>query len=163
MTEELIITKGNKTEKYELLFQQIKALVEHETNTIANACNVVAAIKETFDFLWVGFYYVDTPNELVLGPFQGPIACTRIKKGKGVCGSAWSLQQTMLIDNVDEFPGHIACSSNSKSEIVVPIYDENQFYGVLDIDSEIYNTFDKIDQHYLEEIITSIRPKIIFH
>jgi GAF domain-containing protein len=151
MAEELIQVKGSKEEQYENLIPQLKALVEGEQNSIANLANITAALKETFHFFWVGFYIVDG-DELVLGPFQGPIACTRIRKGKGVCGAAWEQQQTLVVPDVDAFPGHIACSSISKSEIVVPIFKNGHVVGVLDVDSENYNTFDADDAHYLNQI-----------
>jgi L-methionine (R)-S-oxide reductase len=151
MAEELIQVKGSKVEQYENLIPQLKALVEGEQNRIANLANVTAALKEIFHFFWVGFYLVEG-DELVLGPFQGPIACTRIRKGKGVCGAAWEQKQTLVVPDVDAFPGHIACSSISKSEIVVPIFKNGQVVGVLDVDSENYNTFDTNDAHYLNQI-----------
>jgi GAF domain-containing protein len=151
MAEELIQVTGSKVEQYENLIPQLKALVEGERNSIANLANITAALKETFHFFWVGFYLVDG-DELVLGPFQGPIACTRIRKGKGVCGAAWEQQQTLVVPDVDAFPGHIACSSISKSEIVVPIFKNGHVVGVLDVDSENYNTFDADDAHYLNQI-----------
>ncbi|MDP4683412.1 MAG: GAF domain-containing protein [Crocinitomicaceae bacterium] len=151
MAEELIQVKGSKVEQYENLIPQLKALVEGEQNRIANLANITAALKETFHFFWVGFYLVEG-DELVLGPFQGPIACTRIRKGKGVCGAAWEQKQTLVVPDVDAFPGHIACSSISKSEIVVPIFKNGQVVGVLDVDSENYNTFDTNDAHYLNQI-----------
>ena len=152
MAEDLYISDGSKEEKYEMLLKQIKGLIEGESNLVANLANVSAALKETFNFFWVGFYLVDG-EELVLGPFQGPIACTRIRKGKGVCGTAWSEEQTIVVPDVDAFPGHIACSSLSRSEIVVPLIDhENKVWGVLDIDSEQLNTFDDTDARFLEEL-----------
>ena len=151
MAEELIQVKGSKVEQYENLIPQLKALVEGEQNRIANLANITAALKETFHFFWVGFYLVEG-DELVLGPFQGPIACTRIRKGKGVCGAAWEQKQTLVVPDVDAFPGHIACSSISKSEIVVPIFKNGHVVGVLDVDSENYNTFDTNDAHYLNQI-----------
>ncbi len=154
MAEELIISDSKeKEERYKILIPQIEALVFGEANRIANLANVAAALKETFDFFWVGFYLVEN-NELVLGPFQGPIACTRIASGKGVCGSSWLEKKTYLVPNVDEFPGHIACSSDSKSEIVVPgINQIGEVEFVLDVDSDKLNDFDKIDRQYLEEIV----------
>lgn len=151
MAEDLSINVGSKEEKYRMLIPQLKALCEGEPNRIANLANVAAAIKQTFDYLWVGFYLVDE-NELVLGPFQGPIACTRIKKGRGVCGTAWEKAETILVDNVDEFPGHIACSSLSKSEIVIPIVQNDEVIGVFDLDHTEIKTFDEIDHKYLNEI-----------
>jgi len=151
MAEELIQVKGSKVEQYENLIPQLKALVEGEQNSIANLANITAALKETFNFFWVGFYLVDG-DELVLGPFQGPIACTRIRKGKGVCGASWQQEQTLVVPDVDAFPGHIACSSLSKSEIVVPIIKNGNVVGVLDVDSENLNTFDENDALYLNQI-----------
>ena len=152
MAEELKTTTGSKVEKYQTLIPQIEALVSSESNLIANLANVSAALNQTFDFLWVGFYLVDG-DELVLGPFQGPIACTRIKKGKGVCGAAWAKNQTMIVDDVDQFPGHIACSSASRSEIVLPLAKDKEVWGVLDIDSDQLASFDTVDQMYLEQIV----------
>ena len=152
MAEDLYISDGSKEEKYEMLLKQIKGLIEGESNLIANLANMSAALKETFNFFWVGFYLVDG-EELVLGPFQGPIACTRIRKGKGVCGTAWSEGRTIVVPDVDAFPGHIACSSLSRSEIVVPLIDhENKVWGVLDVDSEQLNTFNDTDARFLEEL-----------
>ena len=142
----------NKTEKYQLLYEQIDALLNKENDKIANMANVAALIHEMFNFWWTGFYRV-IDNELVLGPFQGPIACTRIAFGRGVCGTAWKEAQTIVVKNVHEFPGHIACSSESKSEIVVPIFKENKVIAVLDIDSEKLATFDKTDKEWLEKIV----------
>jgi len=152
--EELIISSGTKEEKYAELYKQIKSVVEDETDIIANMANVVAMIHETFGFWWTGFYRVTNNELLVLGPFQGPLACTRIKKGRGVCGTAWNENHTLIVPDVDQFPGHIACSSLSKSEIVVPIHDtDNNVKAVLDIDSEKLNTFDMIDKLWLEKIV----------
>ena len=148
-----------KIEKYELLFEQIKALINNENDNIANMSNIAAAIHETFGFWWTGFYRV-AGNELVLGPFQGPVACTRIAYGKGVCGTSWQEEKTIVVEDVHEFPGHIACSSASKSEIVVPIFKENQVVGVLDIDSENLATFDNVDKEWLERIIDLVQPSI---
>lgn len=156
MAEHLEIAEGTKAEKYSLLLSQIDVLVADETDSIANMANIAAMIQETFHFWWTGFYRV-IDNELVLGPFQGPLACTRIKKGKGVCGTAWSEEKTQLVADVELFPGHIACSSASKSEIVVPIWDAGNVVGVLDIDSEYLATFDEIDQHWLELIAERVR------
>lgn len=152
MAEELLIATGNKEEKYQQLLPQIKALVEGEENLIANLANIAAALKQQFDFLWVGFYLVEG-NELVLGPFQGPIACTRIRKGKGVCGTSWDKNEIIVVPDVEAFPGHIACSSQSKSEIVVPLYQNNIIIGVLDVDSDQLNSFDELDAKYLKDII----------
>ena len=142
----------NKTEKYQLLYEQIEAFLNKEDDTIANMANVAALIHETFNFWWTGFYRV-IDNELVLGPFQGPIACTRIAFGRGVCGTAWKEAQTIVVKNVHEFPGHIACSRASQSEIVVPIFKENKVIAVLDIDSEKLATFDETDKEWLEKIV----------
>ena len=147
------MTFMNKTEKYQLLYEQIKALLNKENDEIANMANVAALIHETFNFWWTGFYRV-IDNELVLGPFQGPVACTRIAYGKGVCGTAWKETQTIVVKNVHEFPGHIACSSASQSEIVVPIFKENQVFAVLDIDSEKLATFDETDKEWLEKTVS---------
>ncbi len=151
MAEELIIEAGNKKEKYVSLLPQIKALISGENDWVANTANLAAALKETFGFFWVGFYRVHE-NELVLGPFQGPIACTRIAFGKGVCGSAWKEKQTLIVPDVEAFPGHIACSSASKSEIVVPIMINDVVIAVLDVDSDQLNDFDETDKKYLEEL-----------
>lgn len=151
MAEELIQINGSKAEKYASLIPQIKALISGESDVIANLANVSAALKESFGFFWVGFY-LRKEDELVLGPFQGPIACTRIQKGKGVCGSSWEQSKTIIVPNVDEFPGHIACSSMSKSEIVIPIIKNNDVIGVLDVDSDQLNDFDEIDELYLNEL-----------
>lgn len=153
MAEVLFKNGATKSEQYEELFTQLKYLVGNETNSVANLANVTAGLKEFFNFFWVGFYLVES-GELVLGPFQGPIACTRIAFGKGVCGTAWKNNETILVPNVDEFPGHIACSSLSKSEIVVPLRKENKVIGVLDVDSDKLNEFDTVDQKYLEELCT---------
>ena len=155
MAEDLFIpTTTNKEEKYEALVPQIKGLLYGEKNLIANLSNISAALKEAMNFFWVGFYLVDSEDELVLGPFQGPIACTRIKKGKGVCGSSWEKESTLIVPNVDDFPGHIACSSDSKSEIVLPVYQSGKIIGVLDVDSDELNAFDQVDQKWLEQILT---------
>ncbi|MDH6359256.1 GAF domain-containing protein [Parabacteroides sp. PF5-9] len=151
MTEELTIQQGSKKEKYETLLPQIKSLIDGENDTIANMANVCAALKQTFDFLWVGFYTVKEDN-LVLSPFQGPIACTRIRFGKGVCGTAWKEAKTVIVPDVDLFPGHIACNSASRSEIVVPLLKKNEVIAILDIDSASLNTFDEVDAYYLEKL-----------
>ena len=151
MSEELNLVGESKEEKYTSLLPQIKALIGDESDSIANLANVSAVLKEAFNFFWVGFYLVKT-EELVLGPFQGPIACTRIKLGKGVCGTAWETKKTLIVDDVDSFPGHIACSSLSKSEIVVPLIKNNTVIGVLDVDSEDFATFDNVDKQYLTEL-----------
>ena len=155
MAEDLQIITGNKVEQYQSLIPQIKGLLEGEPDLIANLANVVAALKEQFNWLWVGFYLVKK-DELVLGPFQGPIACTRIKKGKGVCGTAWDKAITLIVPDVEKFPGHIACSSLSKSEIVVPVIRNNEVIAVLDADSSDYDQFDTTDQQYLEQIVNLI-------
>jgi L-methionine (R)-S-oxide reductase len=155
MAEELKITQGSKVELYESLLPQIKALISGEPDIIANLANVTAALKAQFNWFWVGFYLVKN-SELVLGPFQGPIACTRIKKGQGVCGASWQQMKTLIVTDVEKFVGHIACSSLSKSEIVIPIIRNNEVLGVLDVDSEMLNEFDEVDQKYLEQIITNI-------
>ncbi len=153
MAEDLQIQGTTKEEKYKSLLPQIKALVEAESDLIANLANVCAALKFGFDFFWVGFYLVKD-NQLVLAPFQGPVACTRIPLGKGVCGTAWKNNEVLIVDDVDLFPGHIACSSLSKSEIVLPIYDANKhIVGVLDIDSDTYKTFDETDKMYLTQVL----------
>lgn len=152
MAEDLHIIQGSKSEQYKELIPQINALLTGETDTIANMANVCAALKEQFQWLWVGFYLVKN-DELVLGPFQGPVACTRIQKGKGVCGNAWAQGKTLIVPDVEEFPGHIACSSKSRSEIVLPFFKDGEVIGVLDVDSTDLNTYDAIDQKYLEEIL----------
>lgn len=149
--EHLQIAAGSKADKYDLLLRQAEALFQDEPDMIARMANVSAMLHDTFCFWWTGFYRVQG-NELVLGPFQGPLACTRIKYGRGVCGTAWKEGVTQVVPDVDLFPGHIACSSESKSEIVVPIYKEGQVIAVLDIDSEYLATFDATDQHYLERL-----------
>ena len=148
MAENLLIHTGTKEEKYRELLPQLQALVSSETNLIANLANIAAALKQTFHFFWVGFYLVEG-DELVLAPFQGPF-------GRGVCGTAWKEAQTLIVPDVEQFPGHIACSSNSKSEIVVPIIKEGNVIGVLDIDSDTLNSFDETDARYLREICTYI-------
>lgn len=157
MAEDLHINGETKEEKYKSLLPQIKALLEGETDTIANMANVCAALKFGLNFFWVGFYMVKE-NQLVLGPFQGPVACTRIHLGKGVCGTAWENKETIIVDDVDAFPGHIACSSLSKSEIVLPLNNsQKEIVGVLDVDSDQYNSFDKTDEHYLNQIIKLLK------
>jgi len=151
MAEDLVIIKGNKEEEYQSLLPQIKGLLTGETDLVANMANVAAALKEQFEWFWVGFYVVKN-NELVLAPFQGPVACTRIQKGRGVCGTAWTRAETLIVPDVAKFPGHIACNSLSKSEIVVPVKRNDEVVAVLDIDSEEYNVFDDTDKKYLEEI-----------
>lgn len=156
MSEELTIASGSKEEQYQSLLPQIQALVEGETDLIANLANICAALKEQFQWLWVGFYLVKK-GELILGPFQGPVACTRIKKGKGVCGTSWEKEQTLIVPDVEAFPGHIACSSLSKSEIVIPMVTNEAVLGVLDVDSEHLNQFDETDKFFLEKIVALIR------
>ena len=158
MTEELKIAQGGKEDKYRLLYSQIKSVTECEDDLIANMANAAAMIHETFGFWWTGFYRV-IGNELVLGPFQGPLACSRIPFGKGVCGTAWKNAETVIVPDVDAFPGHIACSSASKSEIVVPVWRNNEIVAVLDIDSENLATFDDIDRIWLEKIVASIHAE----
>jgi GAF domain-containing protein len=158
MAEDLTIIQGSKAEIYQSLIPQIKGLLDGEPDLIANLANVSAALKEQFGWLWVGFYLVksfgsDQDDELVLGPFQGPVACTRIKKGRGVCGTAWQNAETLIVSDVEKFPGHIACSSLSKSEIVVPLIKNGEVIGVLDVDSDALDQFDETDKKYLEEII----------
>ena len=155
MAEDLTIATGTKQEQYEALIPQIKGLLEGETDLIANLANVAGALKEQFNWLWVGFYLVKK-EELVLGPFQGPVACTRIRKGKGVCGSSWAERKTLIVPDVEKFPGHIACSNASKSEIVVPILFNDEVVGVLDVDSKELDQFDTTDQFYLEQIVSFI-------
>ncbi len=155
MAEDLTIIAGSKAEIYQSLIPQIKALLDGEPDLIANLANVSAALKEQFNWLWIGFYLVKN-DELVLGPFQGPVACTRIKKGRGVCGAAWQNAATLIVPDVEKFPGHIACSSSSRSEIVVHIIRNGEVIGVLDVDSAELNQFDETDKKYLEEIIAEI-------
>lgn len=155
MAEDLTIITGTKKEQYEALIPQIKGLIEGEADLTANLANIAAALKEQFNWLWVGFYLVKG-EELVLAPFQGPVACTRIKKGRGVCGSSWAQGKTLVVPDVEKFPGHIACSSASRSEIVVPVIHKNEVVGVLDVDSKELNEFDTTDQAYLEEIVSLI-------
>lgn len=152
MAENLIVANGSKEEKYELLYKQIAAVTDAESDTIANMANITAMIHQTFNFWWTGFYRV-VGEELVLGPFQGPLACSRIAFGRGVCGTAWREQTTQIVPDVEQFPGHIACSSLSRSEIVVPVWDGDKITAVLDIDSEQLSTFDKVDQIWLERIV----------
>ncbi|HEX7367964.1 MAG TPA: GAF domain-containing protein [Pelobium sp.] len=156
MAEDLSINKGSKKEQYQSITPQIAALISGESDLIANIGNVCAALKEQFNWFWVGFYFIKN-DELVLSAFQGPVACTRIKKGSGVCGAAWAKEQTIIVEDVDRFEGHIVCSSASKSEIVVPIYRNQEIIGVLDVDSEHLNHFDEDDQKGLEKIISLIQ------
>ena len=155
MSEQLIIKGETKRELYSNLLPQIKSLVENEPDAIANMANISACLKDTFHFWWVGFYRV-VGDELVLGPFQGLVACTRIKRGRGVCGTAWMEKKTVVVPDVDKFPGHIACSSLSRSEIVVPLFKGDEVVAVLDIDSEKLSCFDEEDQAWLEEIVNVI-------
>jgi L-methionine (R)-S-oxide reductase len=155
MAEDLAIITGTKQDIYQELIPQIKGLIDGEPDLVANLANITAALKQQFGWFWVGFYLVKN-DELVLAPFQGPVACTRIRKGRGVCGSSWEQQKTLIVPDVEKFPGHIACSSFSKSEIVVPVFYNNQVVGVLDVDSDSYDHFDETDQRYLEEIVALI-------
>ena len=155
MSESLIITGHTRQEKYRSLIPQIRALVEGEKDLIANISNIAAALKYGMNFFWAGIYFVKG-NELVLGPFQGPVACTRIALGKGVCGIAWKEKRTIVVDDVDKFPGHIACSSAARSEIVVPCFNNGEVFAVLDIDSNQLSDFDEADKKYLEEITALI-------
>lgn len=155
MSENLIIKGDSKKELYVNLLPQIQALVEGEADEIANMANISACLKDTFNFWWVGFYRV-VNEELLLGPFQGPLACTRIRKGKGVCGTAWQKAETVIVPDVDEFPGHIACSSLTKSEIVVPVFKNGEVVAVLDIDSEKAGNFDETDKEFLEKLVALI-------
>ncbi|MEO6539984.1 MAG: GAF domain-containing protein [Ferruginibacter sp.] len=164
MAEDLTIIQGSKAEIYRSLIPQIKALLDGEPDLVANLANTSAALKEQFGWLWVGFYLVkpsfakatEDKDELVLGPFQGPVACTRIKKGRGVCGAAWHNAETLIVADVEKFPGHIACSSLSRSEIVVPVIRNGEVIGVLDVDSDELDQFDETDKKYLEKIISLI-------
>ena len=155
MSEDLAIVGGSKTERYASLLPQIRALMEGETDGVANLANVAAALKEQFGWLWVGFYLVKD-GELVVGPFQGPVACTRIRKGRGVCGTSWAEARTLIVPDVAAFPGHIACSSLSRSEIVVPILSGGEVVGVLDADSAELSAFDAEDQRWLEEVVKTM-------
>ncbi len=155
MAENLIINGGNKQEMYETLLPQLLSLTTGETDIVANMANVAAALKQTFDFFWVGFYRVKE-EMLVLAPFQGPLACTRIRYGKGVCGTAWKEARTIVVPDVEQFPGHIACSSDSRSEIVVPVVRGGKVVAVLDIDSDKLNEFDEVDAEYLEKLCASL-------
>ncbi|MDP4151532.1 MAG: GAF domain-containing protein [Bacteroidota bacterium] len=155
MSEDLHIATGSKRERYDSLLPQIRALMEGETDPVANLANLVAALKEQFGWLWVGFYLVKD-DQLVVGPFQGPVACTRIRKGKGVCGTSWAREETLIVPDVEAFPGHIACSSLSRSEIVVPVFNNGKVCGVLDCDSVELNAFDEEDRRRLEELVRDI-------
>ena len=152
-------TNMDKNETYKLLLAQVKAMVKDESDTVANMANVAALIQEAFHFWWTGFYRV-IDEQLVLGPFQGPVACTRIGFGKGVCGTSWKEKKTLVVEDVEQFPGHIACSSESRSEIVVPLYKDEEVIGVLDIDSEKLATFDAIDKEWLEQIAEVVASKL---
>ena len=160
MAEDLHITRGiSREESYREILPQIKALTEGETDLVANLANIAAALKEAFGFFWIGFYIVKN-NELVLGPFQGPVACTRIQKGKGVCGTAWKDKKVIIVQDVEKFPGHIACNAASKSEIVVPIYKSGEVDLILDIDSDQLNDFSSLDEKYLTELSKMIQEII---
>jgi L-methionine (R)-S-oxide reductase len=157
MAEDLVILKDtSKEEQYISLIPQIEALIDGETDQTANLANIAAALKEQFNWFWVGFYLVKS-GELVLGPFQGPVACTRIQKGRGVCGTSWQRAETVIVSDVDEFPGHIACASASRSEIVLPVFNGGEVIGVLDVDSEHLAHFDEVDAVYLRKIVDLIR------
>ena len=153
MAEDLTRATGTKEEQYKALIPQVKALIDYESDFVANMANLAAALKEQFDFFWVGFYLVKD-EQLVLGPFQGPVACARIAHNRGVCGTAWAKAETIIVPDVDAFPGHIACSSLSRSEIVLPVMHEGNCIGVLDVDSADLNSFDEVDAQYLQEMIT---------
>lgn len=156
--EEFNVPKENdKSVRYDSLVRQAGRITARESNTIANMANIAAMIRQVFGFFWIGFYLKDSDDELVLGPFQGPVACPRIGYGKGVCGTAWKEGRTIVVPDVEKFPGHIACSSQSKSEIVVPMYDNGKFFAVLDIDSDKLGTFDESDARYLEELVKMIK------
>lgn len=151
MAENLIVQGKSREDKYQALLPQLKALIADEADVVANAANISAALRQTFGFFWAGFYFV-RDNELILGPFQGDIACTRIQKGRGVCGTSWAEKRTIIVDDVDLFPGHIACSSASKSEIVVPLIKNGEVWGVLDVDSDQLSDFSVVDKIYLEQL-----------
>ena len=157
MAEDLEIITGTKKEQYEQLIPQVKGLLTGEPDLVANLANVAAALKEQFKWWWIGFYLVKG-DELVLGPFQGPVACTRIRKGRGVCGTSWQKAEILIVPDVEQFPGHIACSSASKSEIVVPLLKDGEVWGVLDADSEFLNHFDETDKQYLAAITSLLHP-----
>ena len=156
MAEDLQIITGSKKEQYQSLLPQIKGLLDGETDLVANLANIAAALKEQFGWLWTGFYLVKE-DELVLGPFQGPVACTRIRKGRGVCGTSWAEAKTLIVPDVEKFPGHIACSSLSKSEIVVPLIKDGVVTGLLDVDASEYDQFDETDKRFLEEIVGMLK------
>ncbi len=158
MAKELLVIGSSKRERYDSLYPQLQALLSGEDDLIANMANVAAALKEVFGFFWVGFYRV-SGDQLVLGPFQGPVACSRIAYGKGVCGTAWKEGRVVVVPDVDRFPGHIACSSLSRSEIVVPVWSGNRVIAVLDVDSDQLDAFDAIDVHYLEKVCDLLRGK----
>ena len=160
MAEDLHIIEGTREEQYRDLIPQIKGLLEGETDLVANLGNVAAALKEQFRWWWVGFYLVKG-DELVLGPFQGPVACTRIRKGRGVCGTSWERAETLIVPDVEQFPGHIACSSLSRSEIVVPLIKDGEVWGVLDADSEHLAHYDETDKRFLEEICSLLEKKLV--
>jgi len=153
MAEDLQISTGTREERYQTLLPQLEAILSTEKDWVANMSNFAAALKEQFDWFWIGFYLVVSEDELLVGPFQGPVACTRIKKGRGVCGTSWQKQETVVVPDVEQFPGHIACSSRSRSEIVLPIRKDGKIIGVLDIDSEDLNSFSEIDQKWLEKML----------
>ena len=155
MAEDLSIINGGKAEQYQSLIPQITALIEGEPDLIANLANIAAALKQQFGWFWVGFYLVKD-DQLVLGPFQGPVACTRINKGRGVCGTSWANAETLIVPDTEKFPGHIACSSLSRSEMVVPLIKEGIVWAVLDVDSEWLDQFDETDRHFLEKIVAAI-------
>ncbi|HNP06757.1 MAG TPA: GAF domain-containing protein [Cyclobacteriaceae bacterium] len=159
MAEQLIITGTNKADKYKELLPQLDALISSESDLIANLANISAALREAMNFFWVGFYLVKG-DELVLGPFQGPIACTRIRMGKGVCGTVWQEKKTRIVPDVNEFPGHIACSTGSKSEIVLPVLKNNEVVMVLDVDSDQLNDFDEVDEQYLGQLMQIIERSL---
>jgi L-methionine (R)-S-oxide reductase len=161
MSEDLTIVSGTKAERYASLLPQVRAVIEGEHDAVANLANIAAALKEQFGWLWVGFYLVKN-GELVVGPFQGPVACTRIRKGRGVCGASWQEARTLIVPDVEAFPGHIACSSLSKSEIVVPLFYGGEVIGVLDVDSVALNEFDEEDQRWLEELVKAIPGVNVF-
>lgn len=162
MSECLILPKeGGRKEIYETIIPQIRSLVEHESDVIANLANITAILKEALGFFWVGFYIAKGENELVLAPFQGPLACTRIRKGKGVCGTVYAQGVTIIVKDVEEFPGHIACSSLSSSEIVVPIMKNGEVWGVLDVDSKELGDFNETDKYYLEEIVKIVEKSLL--
>lgn len=155
MAEEIILSRGSKVEQYQTLVPQVESLLLNETDSIAAMANLSAALKAQFGFFWVGFYLVKQ-NELVLGPFQGPVACARIKKGKGVCGTSWENAESIIVPDVDEYPGHIACSDLSKSEVVIPLISDGVVWAVLDVDSDVLDDFDDEDVYYLEQMISFI-------